>query len=107
MLNLLGGNPLIGRRKMLYPSRGMDVASGVCKKCRKPYHHNYRICTFRDAAEESLFVEVFTITRNYCSNKCLPKDLQRKVSTLVGELSQRKKALKDFRHQRCGLEGIS
>ncbi len=91
---------------MLYPSRGMDVASGICKKCRKPFHRNYRTCTFADAAEEAVFVEIFTLTRNFCGNQCLPKDMQRKVSRLANELPARKKALKDFRHQTCGLEGI-
>ena len=88
---------------MLYPSRGMDVASGVCKTCRKLYHRNYRTCTFTDAAEESTFMEIFSLTRNFCSNKCLPKDTQNKVNRLAGELPRRKKALKDFRHQSCGL----
>ena len=92
---------------MLVPSKGMDVAVGICKTCRKSFHRNYRTCTFTDAAEESVFVEVFTITRSFCSNKCLPKDLQNKVSRIIGELDQRKKALKEFRHQKCGLEGIT
>lgn len=92
---------------MLYPSRGMDVAVGICKKCRKSFHRNYRTCTFIDAAEEALFVEIFTLTRGYCGNKCLPKDMQNKVNRLAGEFGQRKKALKDFRHQRNSLEGIT
>lgn len=89
---------------MLFPSRGMDVAAGICKTCRKPFHRNYRTCTFVDAVEESLFVEIFTLTKDYCGNKCLPKDTQKKVTRLVAELPQRKQALKDFRNETAGLE---
>lgn len=89
---------------MLVPSKGMDIAVGICKTCRQSYHRNYRTCTFTDAAEEHLFVEIFTLTRQYCSNKCLPKSLQRKVSQLANELVARKQALKDFRMHKSGLE---
>jgi hypothetical protein len=82
----------------------MDIAVGICKTCRKSYHRNYRTCTFMDAAEEYLFVEIFTLTRNYCSNECLPKPLQKKVSQLANELPARKQALKDFRMEKSGLE---
>jgi len=91
---------------MLYPSKGMDIAAGICKTCRTSFHRNYRTCTFTDAAEEALFCEIFSLTRNYCDNKCLPKDVQRKVARLANELPQRKKALKDFRMQTVGLEAI-
>jgi hypothetical protein len=89
---------------MLVPSKGMDIAVGICKTCRKPYHRNYRTCTFTDAAEEHLFVEIFSLTRNYCSNKCLPKPIQRKVTQLANELPARKQALKDFRMEKSGFE---
>lgn len=89
---------------MLFPSRGMDVACGICKTCRKSYHRSYRTCTFVDAAEEHLFVEIFNMTKNYCSNRCLPKPIQRKVTQLQNELPARKQALKDFRMNKSGLE---
>ena len=91
---------------MLVPSKGMDIAVGICKTCRKSYHRNYRICTFTDAAEEHLFVEIFSLTRDYCSNKCLPKPIQRKVTQLANELPARKQALKDFRMEKSGLEAL-
>ncbi len=91
---------------MLYPSRGMDVAAGICKTCRKPFHHNYRTCTFIDAAEESVFLEIFSLTKTFCSNNCLPKIIQRKVSRLANELPLRKQALKDFRMGSSGREAL-
>jgi hypothetical protein len=59
---------------------------------------------FNDSAEESIFNEIFALTREYCDNRCLPRDIQKKVAVLARELPLRKKALKDFRNETAGLE---
>ena len=75
---------------MLIPSRGPSVACGNCKSCGTKFHRNYEVeFTPTDAEETRIFMEIFELTRPYCSDRCVPGDVQKKVKAIYGEAHDR------------------
>ncbi len=83
---------------MLIPSRGPNVACGKCRTCGKDYHRNYNtVFTPTDAEETQIFLEIFSLTRPYCEDTCVPEGIKRKVERICGEANDRRAAFKTGR----------
>jgi hypothetical protein len=83
---------------MLIPSRGPNVACGKCRACGKDYHRNYNVIfTPTDAEETQIFLEIFSLTRPYCGDKCVPPRIVYKVKAICGEANDRKERFKTGR----------
>lgn len=83
---------------MLIPSRGPSVACGNCKSCGCQFHRNYEVeFTPTDAEETRIFLEIFDLTRPYCSEQCVPPEVKDKVRVIYGEANDRREAFKSGR----------
>ncbi len=83
---------------MLIPSRGPNVACGKCRTCGCDYHRNYSaVFTLKDAEETNIFLEIFSLTRPYCGDGCVPERIRRKVKAICGEANDRKERFKTGR----------
>lgn len=61
-----------------------DVHEGYCRTCGQHFRRNLTHVNCKDAAQESIFTQIASVIRPYCSPECLPARLYERLQVLLG-----------------------